>query len=380
MAQIDPEDGLDQIMVQSWNSVAQQLRALHAELRGDRMRLRERAERAAQNERYDQTRRQQQAARLEQWETENRERLNKGFESNLTATVLSDGDTWRGMRDSSLLQAWMVADQLEGNDPGFRRQIIEAKRRLKDEWSKRHPESHIDAASDHLVNHVTITYSDQSPALQSTLNAFNTAGVAVDLQRVDAETFRAEHGGEQSFWVDSRLTGGWAGYDHDRIVEAVMCAPVNGLDDAATRISFLQDQALPESSHSDNKAAGDEPSTVSEAERTENADAAPMPQSAAEQPDDADRTGEQREGNTSAHAAEPDRQGGGDLATGEPEGYEDMPLDLNESEEWYGPDPFGEYSPAMESSMNPAPQPSAETMPAIPSQTLAQPKTNGNGR
>ena len=62
MAQTDPEDGFDQIMVQSWNSVAQQLRTLHNELSGDRARRRERAERAVQNERYEQTRRQQQSA------------------------------------------------------------------------------------------------------------------------------------------------------------------------------------------------------------------------------------------------------------------------------------------------------------------------------
>ena len=151
MAQTDPEDGFDQIMVQSWNSVAQQLRTLHNELSGDRARRRERAERAVQNERYEQTRRQQQSIRLEQWEMDNRERLNKGFESTLNATVLADGDGWRKMRDSSLLQGWMVADQLEGNDPGYRRQIIEAKARLKDEWSKRHPETHIDAAADQLT-------------------------------------------------------------------------------------------------------------------------------------------------------------------------------------------------------------------------------------
>ena len=54
--------------------------------------------------------------------------------------------------------------------------------------------------------------------------------------------------------MDSRLTGQWTGYDHDRIVDAVMCAPVNGVDDAASRISFLKDQGLPESSHADNKA------------------------------------------------------------------------------------------------------------------------------
>ena len=203
MAQTDPEDGFDQIMVQSWNSVAQQLRTLHNELSGDRARRRERAERAVQNERYEQTRRQQQSIRLEQWEMDNRERLNKGFESTLNATVLADGDGWRKMRDSSLLQGWMVADQLEGNDPGYRRQIIEAKARLKDEWSKRHPETHIDAAADQLTNHVNITYTDQSPALQATLNAFNTAGVPVDLQRVeDTQAFQAAHGDDATFFMD----------------------------------------------------------------------------------------------------------------------------------------------------------------------------------
>ena len=40
MAQTDPEDGFDQIMVQSWNSVAQQLRTLQNEISGDRARLR----------------------------------------------------------------------------------------------------------------------------------------------------------------------------------------------------------------------------------------------------------------------------------------------------------------------------------------------------
>ena len=210
MAQTDPEDGFDQIMVQSWNSVAQQLRTLHNELSGDRARRRERAERAVQNERYEQTRRQQQSIRLEQWEMDNRERLDKGFDSTLNATVLADGDGWRKMRDSSLLQGWMVADQLEGNDPDYRRQIIEAKARLKDEWSKRHPETHIDAAADQLTNHVNITYTDQSPALQATLNAFNTAGVPVDLRRMeDAQAFQAAHGDDATFFVDSRLTGQW---------------------------------------------------------------------------------------------------------------------------------------------------------------------------
>lgn len=85
----------------------------------------------------------------------------------------------------------------------------------------------------------------------------------------DTQAFQAAHGDDATFFVDSRLTGQWTGYDHDRIVDAVMCAPVNGVDDAASRISFLKDQGLPESSHADNKATGDEPSTISEVERTE---------------------------------------------------------------------------------------------------------------
>ena len=256
MAQSDPEDGFDQIMVQSWNSVAQQLRTLHNELSGDRARRRERAERAVQNERYEQTRRQQQSIRLEQWEMDNRERLNKGFESTLNATVLADGDGWRKMRDSSLLQGWMVADQLEGNDPGLPQAvIIEAKARLKDEWSKRHPETHIDAAADQLTNHVNITYTDQSPALQATLNAFNTAGVPVDLQRVE----------------DSAGVPGRARRRRHVLRGLAAHRPMDGLRPRQDRRSrdvragqrrgrrrppgsaSSRDQGLPESSHADNR-------------------------------------------------------------------------------------------------------------------------------
>ena len=37
---------------------------------------------------------------------DNRERLNKGFESTLNATVLADGDGWWKMRDSSFSRAF----------------------------------------------------------------------------------------------------------------------------------------------------------------------------------------------------------------------------------------------------------------------------------
>lgn len=56
-----------------------------------------------------------------------------------------------------------------------------------------------------------------------------------------------------------------------------------------------------------------------------------------------------------------------------------MPLDLNEPESWSGPDPFGEYSPAMESSMNPTDQPIPDRT-NVPMPQILQPETNGNAR
>lgn len=123
-----------------------------------------------------------------------------------------DGDGWRKMRDSSLLQGWMVADQLEGNDPGFRRQINHrGEGPAEGRMVETPPETHIDAAADQLTNHVNITYTDQSPALQATLNAFNTAGVPVDLQRVeDAQAFQAAHGDVPRSWTRGSPANGRA--------------------------------------------------------------------------------------------------------------------------------------------------------------------------
>lgn len=52
---------------------------------------------------------------------DSKERLNKGFESTLNTIVFADGDGWRKMRDSSPLQGWTAANQLEGNSPGYRK-------------------------------------------------------------------------------------------------------------------------------------------------------------------------------------------------------------------------------------------------------------------
>ena len=46
---------------------------------------------------------------------------------------------------------------------------------------------------------------------------------------------------------------------------------------------------------------------------------------------------------------------------------------------WSGPDPFGEYSPAMESSMNPTDQPIPDQV-NVPMPQILQPETNGNAR
>lgn len=107
MAQTDPRT-LDQIMVQSWNSVAQQLR-LHNRLSSEPRALRRRRtrRRAVQNEPYRQTRRQQQSIRLEQWRwtTETPQRVSAVHlrrDHVLADTAAAGGRC----ATSSLLQGW----------------------------------------------------------------------------------------------------------------------------------------------------------------------------------------------------------------------------------------------------------------------------------
>lgn len=371
---VDPEDGMDQVMVSAWNGIAQQLRTLQNELRTDHVRRVDRRMREEVDAKREDMQRRRELLSLKTWETENRARLNNGFEATLRATVLAGGDTWRTMNDRALLQTWMVAQQLEGNDPGFTRELVTAQQRLKDEWAHRHPDQKIDAAADRLMNHITITYAQTSPELTETIDAFAKAGVPVTQQSMDRTEFEKLHAG-QPFWVDSQLTDSWGGYDHDRIVEAVMVSPVDS-NDVMTRIAFLKEQGLPESSHAANTATGAEPSSVSETVRSENSDNAPIRTDPPATHTDSKPDGTMSSSVPAVSAATGTTlpvNDGEELDSGATSGYEDMPIGLNEPEDWYGPDPFGEYSPAMETAIAAGTPPvTAPAMPStIPQETLA---------
>lgn len=328
----DPEDGFDQVMVQSWTNIAQQLHMLHQSFQADNDRLRNmRAQRREQRTREQQDRAVQRE-RLLAWQAENRERLNTGFEQVLDATVLAKG--CQGMDDQHLLKTWVVAEQLEGEDPGYTPRLNEAKRRLRDEWDTRHPGQRIEAMADQLNNHVTVTYIQRSADLERTINAFGKAGLPVTpVLAEDAEAFKRAHP-DATFVVDTRLTGTWTGYNHDRIVDAVLQTPVSTMEDAGNRISFLKDQGLPESSHADNTAVADEPSSVNETERSELADAAPTPAIDEQKP--ANTADDSQKNVDGVDAADP-------WSMIDEDGYM--------SDDWDGPDMFGQYSPAMESTL-----------------------------
>lgn len=73
----DIEDGLDQAMIQAWQNTAQSLRQLHGQLRQDiRQSMRER--RATMDR--ERSTRAEQRRMLADWEKQNRQRLNNGFE------------------------------------------------------------------------------------------------------------------------------------------------------------------------------------------------------------------------------------------------------------------------------------------------------------
>lgn len=347
----DPEDGFDQVMVQSWTNIAQQLHMLHQSFQADSDRLRNmRAQRREQRTREQQDRAVQRE-RLLAWQAENRERLNTGFEQVLDATVLAKG--CQNMDDQHLLKTWVVAEQLEGEDPGYTPRLNEAKRRLRDEWDTRHPGQRIEAMADQLNNHVTVTYIQRSADLERTINAFGKAGLPVTpVLADDTEAFKRAHP-DATFVVDTRLTGTWTGYDHDRIVDAVLQTPVSTMEDAGNRISFLKDQGLPESSHADNTAVGDEPSSVSETERSELADAAPMPAPVREP----DAVTEQiptvtvGQAPRSGKRSDAGREDGADSIASVDDPWAAIGEDGYATDDWDGPDMFGQFSPAMESTL-----------------------------
>ena len=147
---------------------------------------------------------------------------------------------------------------------------------METEWSQRHPGETIGQQADRVMNNVTITYVDRTPALEDTLAAFEKAGFTVRLDHDDTspDEFRARHDGE-TFHVAPENGEGWNGQRNDLIAECVMMQAVVSIDEAGQQISHLRDAGLPESSGGDNRSEGDEPSSLFEGSMNENENAAP---------------------------------------------------------------------------------------------------------
>lgn len=391
MSAMDPEDALDQLLNSTWSNMAQQLSMLHRSLSADiQQQHRERKAEQAQQARLQAAEIKEmeaQRARLLSWESAHRRELNNGFESVLNATVLGT----RGcspLSDTSLLKAWNVSEMLVGTDPGYAAQLNRARNLMETEWSQRHPGETIGQQADRVMNNVTITYVDRTPALEDTLAAFEKAGFTVRLDHDDTspDEFRARHDGE-TFHVAPENGEGWNGQRNDLIAECVMMQAVVSIDEAGQQISHLRDAGLPESSGGDNRSEGDEPSSLFEGSMNENENAAPSLRPAG--------TVRIRHGGTrrsvfrgrsnggwgkaddvSAETPAPEKrrkravesETGGDLSSSEATGKNETDLvDLYEPEEWDGPDLFGAYSPEQEARITPPAAPAMEpSLPDVP--------------
>ncbi|MBF9690476.1 hypothetical protein [Bifidobacterium dentium] len=359
MSAMDPEDALDQLLTSTWSNMAQQLGTLHRSLSADvQQRNRERKARQAQQARLqaaDIREMEAQRARLLSWESAHRRELNNGFESVLNATVLGTKGC-APLSDTSLLKAWNVSEMLVGTDPGYAARLSRARNLMDAEWSARHPGETIGQQADRVMNNVTITYVDRTPALEDTLAAFEKAGFTVSLDREDTtpDEFKARHDGE-TFRVDPESGEGWNGQRNDLIADCVMMQAVVSVDEAGQRISYLRDAGLPESSGGDNRSEGDEPSSLFEGSMNENENAAPIPVKPWRATDAA---GKRSDGNPAGKGRTRSETGG------DPSASETGLVDLYEPEEWDGPDLFGEYSPEQEVSVTP-------TMPVVPAMELS---------
>ena len=393
MSAMDPEDALDQLLNSTWSNMAQQLSMLHRSLSADiQQQHRERKAEQAQQARLQAAEIKEmeaQRARLLSWESAHRRELNNGFESVLNATVLGT----RGcapLSDTSLLKAWNVSEMLVGTDPGYAAQLNRARNLMETEWSQRHPGETIGQQADRVMNNVTITYVDRTPALEDTLAAFEKAGFTVRLDHDDTspDEFRARHDGE-TFHVAPENGEGWNGQRNDLIAECVMMQAVVSMDEAGQQISHLRDAGLPESSGGDNRSEGDEPSSLFEGSMNENENAAPSLRPAGtvrrcrrggtrreRLPETIRwRTGE-RADDVPAETPAPEKrrkravesETGGDLSSSEATGKNETDLvDLYEPEEWDGPDLFGAYSPEQEARITPPAAPAMEpSLPDVP--------------
>ena len=358
----DPEDSMDQLLAQSWTNLAMSLRNLSSQVRQD---VREnRRERNTEKARLRKDKEQARHA-LNQWTMRNRDRLNAGFEQTLRATVLDPRFLAEPKpSDLDLLKAWNVAEYLKRNgDPGFMGEVMNAKRILQGEWSARHPDDHgIEAEADRIDNNVTIYYHRDSEEMQRTVESLRKGGVTnIDMIPLDERDYRRQYGDKATFHVDSRMTGAWDGWDRQQIIQAVLASPLSGNNTQAIgeRVAMLQDVRLPETEGADNTAVGDEPSAVSEEGAFESQDAAPVPAPA---PEEAAKARESTRAAGRSDDPAPTYSAGpeGVSVTGavrddadrQPTPYDgldmDAPVDPVEPDDWYGPDMFGEYSPAQE--------------------------------
>lgn len=369
MSAMDPEDALDQLLNSTWSNMAQQLSMLHRSLSADiQQQQRERKAEQAQQARLQAAEIKEmeaQRARLLSWESAHRRELNNGFESVLNATVLGT----RGcapLSDISLLKAWNVSEMLVGTDPGYAAQLNRARNLMETEWSQRHPGETIGQQADRVMNNVTITYVDRTPALEDTLAAFEKAGFTVRLDHDDTspDEFRARHDGE-TFHVAPENGEGWNGQRNDLIAECVMMQAVVSVDEAGQQISHLRDAGLPESSGGDNRSEGDEPSGDDDVEKHDGTSSGDDPVADGGKTDDVP---------TETPAPEKRRkmtvesETGGDLSSSETTGEDKTDLvDLYEPEEWDGPDLFGAYSPEQEARITPPAAPAMEpSLPDVP--------------
>lgn len=275
----DPEDGLDQLLQGTWGNLAQRIDMLHRSLDADAQHAlnamharRERDERA----KTETLRRMEiERNRLLSWELQHRRELNQGFEQ-VVDTMLARPDAIPALSDQSLLKAWTVTDMLTGTDPGYAPRNTKAREMLANAWQARHPGEDITMAAQRAIGRVTVTYTAQTPGLDDTLAAFAKAGIPVRERRLegqDAADFTAAHG--DTFNVQPDYGDGWDGYDPERITDTVMQTAVLSPGQTADQIVYLRDQGLPESSGSDNRSTGDEPSSLFEGSANELEDAAP---------------------------------------------------------------------------------------------------------
>lgn len=362
MSAMDPEDALDQLLNSTWSNMAQQLGMLHRSLSADiQQRHREHKAEQAQQARLQAAEIKEmeaQRARLLSWESAHRRELNNGFENVLNATVLG-AKGCAPLSDTSLLKAWNVSEMLVGADPGYAVRLNRARTLMDAEWSKRHPGESIVQRADRVMNSVTISYVERTPALEDTLAAFEKAGFTVNLDRRETspDEFKALHDGE-TFRVDPETGDGWNGQRNDLIAECVMMQAVVSIDEAGRQISYLRDAGLPESSGGDNRSEGDEPSSLFEGSMNENENAAPTngPTGPETDEDNIEEAMEERPSEMThtekRKARTVESRTGGDLSSSEVTGESETGLvDLYEPEEWDGPDLFGEYSPEREATM-----------------------------